>query len=148
MAKSENAKKMSIQKSKDKKFQLKELDEPNLYKEIFPYTEVSKIVFDNIVVPQQPAKEIFITDTTFRDGQQSRPPYTAEQIVVIFQMLSKLGGPNGVIRQSEFFLYSKKKLFVFLILSIHIYAKFPLPLFPDNQYPQIYVILQHKHGLV
>ncbi len=91
-----------------KKFKLKELEEPNLYKDIFPYSEVSKIVFDHKTVPMKPAKEIFITDTTFRDGQQSRPPYTAEQIVDIFKLLSKLGGPNGVIRQSEFFLYSKK----------------------------------------
>lgn len=89
-------------------FKLKELDEPNLYKDIFPYSEVSKIVFDNKAVPMRPAKEIFITDTTFRDGQQSRPPYTAEQIVSVFKLLSKLGGPNGVIRQTEFFLYSKK----------------------------------------
>lgn len=93
---------------KTAKFKLIELDEPNLYKDVFPYSDVSKIVFDHKTVPLKPAKEIFITDTTFRDGQQSRPPYTAEQIVTIFQMLSKLGGPNGVIRQSEFFLYSKK----------------------------------------
>ena len=90
------------------KYNLKELDKPNLYKDIFPYTEVSKIVFDHKVLPVNQAKEIFITDTTFRDGQQARPPYTAQQIVDIFQLLSKLGGPNGVIRQSEFFLYSKK----------------------------------------
>ena len=91
-----------------KNIRLQDVDEPNLYKDIFPYSEVSKIVFDNKPVPMRPAKEIFITDTTFRDGQQSRPPYTAEQIVKIFQLLNKLGGPNGVIRQSEFFLYSKK----------------------------------------
>ena len=53
-------------------------------------------------------EEIWITDTTFRDGQQSRAPYTTEQIVKIFDYLHQLGGPNGIIRQSEFFLYSKK----------------------------------------
>ena len=53
-------------------------------------------------------EEIWITDTTFRDGQQSRAPYTAEQIVKIYDYLHRLGGPNGKIRQSEFFLYSKK----------------------------------------
>ena len=94
--------------SKATKFQLKEVDKPNLYKDIFPYSEISKIVFDHKPVPLSPAKEIFITDTTFRDGQQARPPYTADQIVKIFDFLSKLGGPNGVIRQSEFFLYSRK----------------------------------------
>jgi citrate (Re)-synthase len=59
-------------------------------------------------MPVSPAEEIFITDTTFRDGQQSRPPYTVEQIVHVYKLLSKLGGTNGVIRQTEFFLYSKK----------------------------------------
>ena len=31
-----------------------------------------------------------------------------EQIVDIFKMLSRLGGPYGLIRQTEFFVYSKK----------------------------------------
>ena len=111
MVKTKNENKLTVQKGKGiKKFKLKEPDKPNLYKDIFPYSEVSRIVFDNDnkIVPIRPAEDIFITDTTFRDGQQSRPPYTAEQIVKIFQLLNKLGGPNGVIRQSEFFIYSKK----------------------------------------
>ena len=53
-------------------------------------------------------EDFWITDTTFRDGQQARPPYTPEQIATLFDMLHRLGGPNGVIRQSEFFLYSDK----------------------------------------
>ena len=53
-------------------------------------------------------KDIWITDTTFRDGQQSRAPYTPNQIVDIYKMLSKLGGENGIIRQSEFFVYTQK----------------------------------------
>jgi isopropylmalate/homocitrate/citramalate synthase len=53
-------------------------------------------------------KEIWITDTTFRDGQQSRAPYSTEEIVDLYKLLSKLGGEKGIIRQSEFFVYSKK----------------------------------------
>jgi isopropylmalate/homocitrate/citramalate synthase len=64
--------------------------------------------FDNKFVFTDPPEEIFITDTTFRDGQQAMPPYSVEQIVDLFEMLHKLGGANGVIRQSEFFLYSEK----------------------------------------
>jgi isopropylmalate/homocitrate/citramalate synthase len=108
MAKSKKSKKSTKQKTAPLKFVLKDVSTPNLYKDIFPYSEVSRIVFDHKVMKIKPAKDIFITDTTFRDGQQARPPYTAEQIVKIYQFLSKLGGPNGVIRQSEFFLYSKK----------------------------------------
>ena len=51
---------------------------------------------------------IWITDTTFRDGQQSRSPYTVEQIVDIYKMLHRLGGEKGLIRQTEFFVYSEK----------------------------------------
>ena len=52
--------------------------------------------------------DIWITDTTFRDGQQSREPYTTEQIVRLYEMLHRLGGPKGLIRQCEFFVYTEK----------------------------------------
>ena len=82
--------------------------EPNVFRNLFPYDEVPKIAFNDRIVPHNMPEEIWITDTTFRDGQQSRAPYTAEQIVTIYDYLHRLGGPNGKIRQSEFFLYSKK----------------------------------------
>jgi isopropylmalate/homocitrate/citramalate synthase len=90
------------------KHRLQEVEAPNLMREIFPYTEVSKIDFDYKFIMPQPAAEMVITDTTFRDGQQARPPYTVRQIVEIYDMLHRLSGPKGVIRQSEFFLYSAK----------------------------------------
>jgi isopropylmalate/homocitrate/citramalate synthase len=89
-------------------FPLLDIQEPNLYRGIFPYDEVCRVEFDNKFVFTDPPEEIVITDTTFRDGQQARPPYTVEQIVDLFEMLHKLGGTNGVIRQCEFFLYSEK----------------------------------------
>jgi isopropylmalate/homocitrate/citramalate synthase len=87
---------------------LQEVEEPNLMRQIFPYTEVARIDFDYKFVMPQPPEEMVITDTTFRDGQQARPPYSVRQIVEIFDMLHKLSGPKGIIRQSEFFLYSAK----------------------------------------
>ena len=89
-------------------FPLQDVSEPELYREQFPYAEIPRILFDGMDVPLAPAKDIWITDTTFRDGQQARPPYTPEQIVRIFELLHKLSGPNGVIRQSEFFIYSQR----------------------------------------
>jgi isopropylmalate/homocitrate/citramalate synthase len=89
-------------------FPLLDIQEPNLYRNVFPYDEVCQIEFDNKFVFTDPPDEIFITDTTFRDGQQARPPYTVQQIVDLYEMLHKLGGTNGVVRQSEFFLYSEK----------------------------------------
>jgi len=90
------------------KYKLVDVDEPNLQESVFPYDEVSRIDFDHRIIAIDPADDIFITDTTFRDGQQARPPYSVKQIVDLFTFLSRLGGPNGIIRQSEFFLYSKK----------------------------------------
>lgn len=89
-------------------YEIQEVEKPNLLRDIYPYTEVPKIFFDNKIVYMEPAEDMFITDTTFRDGQQARPPYTTEQIVTLFKFLSRLGGPNGVIRQTEFFVYNKK----------------------------------------
>lgn len=90
------------------KFRLHDVDHPNLMRGVFPYDEIARIDFDYKIVVPCPPEEMLITDTTFRDGQQARPPYTVQQIVDIFDMLHKLSGPNGVIRQSEFFLYSRK----------------------------------------
>jgi isopropylmalate/homocitrate/citramalate synthase len=96
------------------------VDKPNLMEDIFSYDQIPRITFEGKIheeidgrrVQFDPAdlltRDIHITDTTFRDGQQARPPYSSEQIGHLFDMLSKLSGPNGVIRQSEFFLYSAK----------------------------------------
>lgn len=89
-------------------YHLNDVSTPNVYRNLFPYDEIPKIAFNNRIVPHNMPKEIWITDTTFRDGQQSREPYTTEQIVTLFDYFHKLGGPKGIIRQSEFFLYSKK----------------------------------------
>jgi isopropylmalate/homocitrate/citramalate synthase len=89
-------------------YDLKNISEPNLQRDVFPYEEICRIDFDHKFIPIDPADEIWITDTTFRDGQQARPPYSVEQILQIFDFLSRLSGPRGVIRQTEFFLYSDR----------------------------------------
>jgi len=89
-------------------YRLQDVPEPNLQREVFPYGEISRIDFDHKLISIDPADEFVITDTTFRDGQQARPPYTVQQIETIFDLLHRLSGDNGVIRQTEFFLYSKR----------------------------------------
>lgn len=89
-------------------YHLVDVDKPNVFRNLFPYDEVPKIAFNERIVPHNMPDEIWITDTTFRDGQQSRAPYSTQQIVDIYDYFHRLGGPNGIIRQSEFFLYSKK----------------------------------------
>ncbi len=90
------------------KYSLQDVQDPNLYRDIYPYEEIPKIAFNHRRVPLNMPENVWITDTTFRDGQQSRAPYTPKQIVDLYKMLSRLGGPNGLIRQSEFFVYTKK----------------------------------------
>ncbi len=84
------------------------VDKPNLYREIFPYTEFPKVVFDNKEAAYDIPEDIWITDTSFRDGQQARPPYTPEQVLRIYDLLQKIDGGTGLIRQCEFFLYSAR----------------------------------------
>jgi len=99
---------MNLLKAEKLRFPLVERDEPELYRDQFPYSAVPRIRFDGIDVPMDLPQDIWITDTTFRDGQQSRPPYTPEQIADIYELLHKLGGKKGLIRQTEFFIYSEK----------------------------------------
>ena len=76
-------------------YELQDVDEPQLYRDVFPYHDVPRIVFNHRQVPMNPPEQIYISDTTFRDGQQSRPPFTPQQIATIYDMLHRLSGPKG-----------------------------------------------------
>ena len=95
-------------KSPERSLHLENRSDPQLYRELFPYTKIGRIGFDGTIIAPHPADTCFITDTTFRDGQQARPPYTVQQIARIFDLLHKLGGKSGLIQASEFFMYSAK----------------------------------------
>jgi len=92
----------------DKNPELVNVEQPNLYREVFPYTEFPKVIFDNQTVQYDIPDRVWITDTTFRDGQQARPPYTPEQVLRIYDLLHQIDGGTGLIRQCEFFLYSSR----------------------------------------
>src|SRR5438132_580227 len=96
------------------KHPLKDTTQPNLLEDTFDYSLPPLIKFDRNPVVEYidgkpiefdfnsvKSRDIFITDTTFRDGQQARPPYTVDQMVKVYDMLARLGGPNGVIRLTE-----------------------------------------------
>ncbi|MBQ6848381.1 MAG: 2-isopropylmalate synthase [Clostridia bacterium] len=90
------------------KYSLQDITDPNLYRDLYPYKDIPKIAFNHRRVPMGMPKEIWITDTSLRDGQQSVEPYTVKQIVDLYKLMNKLGGPYGIIRQTEFFVYSAK----------------------------------------
>ena len=100
--------KTNLLEKKSYKYSLQDVAEPNLQREVYSMGETPKVAFNHRRVPLNMPEEIWITDTSLRDGQQSVEPYTVDQIVQIYKLLSKLGGPFGIIRQTEFFVYSQK----------------------------------------
>lgn len=89
-------------------YELQDVEEPELFRDLFDYQSIPKVSFNNRHVPMRVPEELWMTDTTFRDGQQSTSPFTVKQITDLFKLMSRLGGKKGLVRQSEFFIYSEK----------------------------------------
>ena len=104
----ELSRKSNLLEESDFKYPLQDVEKPNLYRQIYNYDEIPKVGFNHRRVPMNMPEDIWITDTSFRDGQQSMEPYTVEQIVDLYKLMAKLGGPYGIIRQSEFFIYTDR----------------------------------------
>lgn len=102
------SKKSNLLEQKNYKYSLQDVKNPNLYRDMYSYDQVPKVAFNHRRVPMNMPDDIWITDTSFRDGQQSMAPYTVKQTVDLYKLLNKLGGPFGLIRQSELFIYTKK----------------------------------------
>jgi citrate (Re)-synthase len=92
--------------------------QPDLLESTFPFSAVPQALFASKAHEEIDGKMVefdfearrndplMLSDTTFRDGQQARPPYTKEQMVDLYRLLGKMGGPNQVIQNTEFFLYA------------------------------------------
>ena len=89
-------------------FNFTDVEKPNLFRNMYPYNEIPRLIFNHRIVPMNIPENLYITDTTFRDGQQSRSPYSVEEICTIFDLLHKLDNGSGIIKQTEFFVYNKQ----------------------------------------
>lgn len=89
-------------------YPLVDVKTPNVFRNLFRYDEIPKIAFNDRIVPHNMPDEIWITDTTFRDGQQSRAPYTTEQIVKIYDYLHRLGDPTARSGRASFSCTARK----------------------------------------
>jgi len=89
-------------------FEFTDVAQPNLFRNMYPFNDIPKLIFNHRIVPMNLPENIYITDTTFRDGQQARSPYSVQEICDIFTLLHKLDNGSGIIRQTEYFLYSDK----------------------------------------
>ena len=87
---------------------LQDVENPTLHRQVFTYGKIPKTAFNMRHVPMECPQDLYISDTTFRDGQQAMQPFDVKDIVELYKKLHRLGGKNGMIRQSEFFLYSDK----------------------------------------
>ncbi len=75
-----------------------------------------RILFDGISIDPLMPKELYITDTTFRDGQQSFRALYPEEARKIFEVLVDLDNRSGRISRSEFFLYTERDRYIVKIL--------------------------------
>ena len=55
-------------------YSLQDVAEPNLYRDFYTYSDVPRVAFNHRRVPMGMPKDIWITDTSLRDGQQSVEP--------------------------------------------------------------------------
>jgi isopropylmalate/homocitrate/citramalate synthase len=89
-------------------YELQDVSEPQLFRDMFPYDDVPRVIFNQRLVPMNVVDSAWITDTTFRDGQQSLPPFKVDDIVHLYDLMHKLDNDTGLIKQTEFFLYTKR----------------------------------------
>ena len=95
--------KNNLLKIEEHMYILDDVKKPNVFRNMFPYEDIPKIPFNDRIVPHNMPRDIWITDTTFRDGQQSRAPYSTEQIIRIYDMLHEMADQlqKMIDRQSE-----------------------------------------------
>ena len=77
--------KTNLLEKKSYKYSLQDVAEPNLQRDIYSYGTIPKVAFNHRRVPMSMPEEIWITDTSLRDGQQSVEPYSVDQIVNIYK---------------------------------------------------------------
>ena len=68
-------------------YSLQDVAEPNLYRELYDYESIPKVAFNMRHVPENMPDEIWMTDTTFRDGRADCPPVFAD---------APFGRPEGI----------------------------------------------------
>jgi isopropylmalate/homocitrate/citramalate synthase len=86
------------------------VNDDSVFKEIINQWPLPpRLLFDGIYVEPEVPENLYITDTTFRDGQQAfYTYYSVEDAIKLFRLLSELDNGSGKIIKSEFFLYTER----------------------------------------
>ena len=77
--------KTNLLEENDYRYSLQDVKDPVLYRDVYDYDEVPKVAFNHRRVPMSMPEDIWITDTSFRDGQQSINPYTPDRRTAVHQ---------------------------------------------------------------
>ena len=93
--------------------ELKDVKDPELYRDMFPYSSVPRVVLEDRMIQTNIPKDIWITDTSFRDGQQSMPPYTVKQVVDLYKMQPVAEHSHGLTEREFDSLFTTNKPVIF-----------------------------------
>ncbi len=76
---------------------------PDYFLDSFPRDAFPQYLWDSRPAALPP--QVWLTETTHRDGQQGGLPLTTAQSLAIYDILCRFTGASGLIRQAEFFVY-------------------------------------------
>ncbi len=79
--------------------------EPEYFPEVFPRDDFPRYQWTE--KPATLPHEVWMSETTHRDGQQGGLPLTTARSIEIYDLLCEVTGTSGAIRQAEFFPYRR-----------------------------------------
>jgi 2-phosphinomethylmalic acid synthase len=80
-------------------------EEPEYFLEVFPRGDFPR--YDWTEPPADLPHDVWMSETTHRDGQQGGLPLDTPRSIEIYDLLCEVTGASGAIRQAEFFPYRK-----------------------------------------
>ena len=95
-----------MNKIESEEYEVLSRNAPNYFKDIFPYTSIPKIPFEDTPVSLDIPENLCISDSTFREGQQAISYIGEDNVERIFEYFHYIDNETGTIEYSEFFLYT------------------------------------------
>lgn len=79
---------------------------PNFFKDIFSYSQLPQMIIDGIHKDISIPSKLYISDSTFREGQQAVSYLGLDRVLKIFDYLHFIDNNSGTVKYSEFFVYT------------------------------------------
>ncbi len=91
---------------KDPIHEIKDVENPNYLEHLYPKEGLPKFGWD--APPGDMPREVWLTETTHRDGQQGGLPLSSKTSLEVYDIICRFTGESRLIRQAEFFAYSEQ----------------------------------------